>query len=125
MCIEPESYEAWNNLSNSYIQLKEYGKAFSSLHEAIKLSYDNWHIWENLMVVAADCGEFNDVIKACHRLLDLKEKHVDTEVIITVIIVYIVDVAIVFLPLNATSCHNLLMKTSDSGKRCLLVDIIK
>ena len=33
------------------------------------------------MVVSTDLAHFSDVIKAYHRILDLKERHVDAEVL--------------------------------------------
>lgn len=51
-----------------------------ALQEALKLNYENWHIWENYLVVSADCGEFEEVLKSSHRLLDLKAKYYDVEV---------------------------------------------
>ncbi|KAG1704751.1 Tetratricopeptide repeat protein 27 [Nymphon striatum] len=79
--IEPDNFEAWNNLSNTYIQLKQKRRSFLALQEALRLNYENWHIWENYLVVSADCGEFDELLKSSHRLLDIKAKHYDVEVL--------------------------------------------
>lgn len=79
--IDTDNYEAWNNLASAYCRLKEKKKAFLTLKEAVKCNYENWRIWDNLLVVGTDCGEFREVIQAYHRLMDLKEKWVDVEVL--------------------------------------------
>ena len=73
-------------------------RAFNAFQEALKSSYDNWKIWENYLLVgyfavrqsvfvlhmtvqvSLDIGELEEVIRAYHRLLDIKSKHLDTEV---------------------------------------------
>jgi Flp pilus assembly protein TadD len=48
-------------LSNSYIKLGQKARAWKVLQEAVKCDYDNWKIWDNLMVVSTDCAEFDEV----------------------------------------------------------------
>lgn len=79
--IDTDNFEAWNNMASAYVQLKDKKKAFLTLKESIKCNYENWRIWENLLVVATDCGEFEEAIRAYHRLIDLKEKWTDIEVL--------------------------------------------
>lgn len=39
-------------------------------------------MWDNILVVSTDCAHFEEVIRAYHRLLDIKNgKHVDIEVL--------------------------------------------
>lgn len=79
--IDYDNFEAWNNLASSYIKLGKKKKAFMTLKDAIKCNYENWRIWENYLLVGTDCGEFGEVIRAYHRLCDLKEKWVDEEIL--------------------------------------------
>jgi len=79
--LEPDSHETWNNLAASYIKLNEKNKAHAVFQEALKYDYDNGKIWENFLWTSTDCCYFEDVIKAYNRLIDLKEKYVDTEVL--------------------------------------------
>ncbi|CAF3109580.1 unnamed protein product [Rotaria sp. Silwood2] len=79
--IEPDNFEAWNNLAACHTKLKQKDKAHKVFLEAIKCNYDNWKVWENFLWTSADCGEIEDVIQAYHRLIDLKTKYVDKEVL--------------------------------------------
>lgn len=87
--LEPDSFEAWNNLAKAYILLGQKHRAYTALHEAIKCNYETWQVWDNLMAVSSDCGDFEGVINCYHRILDLKEKHID-EQILTVLTAVIV-----------------------------------
>ncbi|KAB0796138.1 hypothetical protein PPYR_10199 [Photinus pyralis] len=79
--LEPGNFQAWNNLAKTYIKLGHKRAAHQALHDAIKCNFDNWKVWDNLMVVSVDVNAFSDVINAYHRILDLKGSHVDPEVL--------------------------------------------
>ncbi|XP_067127794.1 tetratricopeptide repeat protein 27 [Centruroides vittatus] len=79
--LDNDNFEAWNNLSNAYIKMKQKERAWKTLQEALKCNYEDWRIWENYLLVCIDIGAFEDVIKAWHRLIDIKGKHMDEEVL--------------------------------------------
>ncbi|CAB4020734.1 tetratricopeptide repeat 27, partial [Paramuricea clavata] len=79
--MNPDNSEAWNNLSSVYIKMKKKDRAFRTLQEALRSNYDNWRMWENFLVVSTDVGAFEQIIQAFHRLMDLKEKYLDVEIL--------------------------------------------
>ncbi|KAK3700289.1 hypothetical protein RRG08_033566 [Elysia crispata] len=79
--IEYDNFEAWANLATCYTKLNEKHKAFATLQDALKCNYENWKLWENSLIIGTDCGEFEDVIRSYHRLIDLKKKYVDAEIL--------------------------------------------
>lgn len=56
-----QSFEAWNNIAKCYINLGQKVRAWRALQEAVKCNFENWKVWDNLMVVSTDCGEFEEV----------------------------------------------------------------
>ncbi|RZF41444.1 hypothetical protein LSTR_LSTR000158 [Laodelphax striatellus] len=80
--LEPDTFEAWNNLAKAYVKLGQKARAFQALKDAVRCNFENWMVWDNLMAVSTDCGEFEQVIICYHRILDLKKKqHNDCEVL--------------------------------------------
>ena len=51
------------------------------LQEAAKCDFGNWKVWDNVMVVSTDLAHFDEVIRAYNRILDVKDRHVDAEVL--------------------------------------------
>lgn len=79
--LEPEGFEAWNNLAQAYIKLNNRRSAHQALIDALRCNFENWKIWENLLVVSAEMIHFSDILRAYHRLLDLKGKYLNVDVL--------------------------------------------
>lgn len=75
--LDDGSFLAWNNLSKAYIKLGQKERAWRTLREAVKCNYEEWKVWDNLLMVSIDIGELDDVIFAWHRLIDIKSSHKD------------------------------------------------
>nr|AON96559.1 tetratricopeptide repeat protein 2 [Bicyclus anynana] len=79
--LQPNTFEAWNNLAKVYVKQGDKKRAYRALMEALRFNYDNWKLWENVIIVSMDTGYFDDVIRGCHRILDLQHKFEDVEVL--------------------------------------------
>lgn len=79
--LEPNGFESWNNLAKCFIKLGNKQRAHKVLQEALKCNYDSWKIWENFLIVSVDVGSFEDALNAYNRLIELKEKYFDEEVL--------------------------------------------
>ncbi|KAL5109195.1 Tetratricopeptide repeat protein 27 [Taenia crassiceps] len=79
--LEPDNFEAWNNLASAVIFSGRRAQSLALLKEATKWNFDSWRIWENILLVAMDEGSFGDAIAAYHRLIDLRHKHIDLQIL--------------------------------------------
>lgn len=79
--IEPNGFESWNNLAKSYINMGDKKRAHKVLHESLKCNFNNWKVWENLLVVSVDTGNFEDAINAYKQLIELRGKYWDAQVL--------------------------------------------
>ncbi|TIA90537.1 hypothetical protein E3P99_01493 [Wallemia hederae] len=95
VAVEDDDAESWNNLASVYLRLGHdkvvsrcFSKintplthsqphenkmlAFRALKQGSKYGFDNWRIWQNLMVVAIDVGQLADAARAVGRLADIR-----------------------------------------------------
>lgn len=79
--LEPEGFEAWNNLAQAYLKLNNRRGAHQALTDALRCNYENWKIWENLLVVSAEMIHFSDMLRAYHRLIDLRGRYLNIDVL--------------------------------------------
>ncbi|XP_060535101.1 tetratricopeptide repeat protein 27 [Cylas formicarius] len=83
--LEPDGYEAWNNLAQAYLKLGNKRSAHQALLEAVRCNFEHWKVWENFLEVSSDISMYSDVIRAYHRLLDLKEKYLNVRVLVDLV----------------------------------------
>ncbi|KAI3634693.1 hypothetical protein MIR68_007074 [Amoeboaphelidium protococcarum] len=70
--LNSENGEAWNNLAAIYSGTSRDADAFRCLKEGLKVKFDNWKMWQNLLHVGLPIGEYFDCIQAYERLIDLQ-----------------------------------------------------
>lgn len=63
----------WNNLGNCALQLNRKEYALRAYNIAVKCSYDEWRVWNNILVVSTELGKVSESIFAYHRILDLNK----------------------------------------------------
>jgi tetratricopeptide (TPR) repeat protein len=74
VAIDETSSNAWSNLATSLLRQDKIREAFSALKKATSTSEGrNWRLWENYLIVAAKLGEWDDVLWACKKLIDVKK----------------------------------------------------
>ncbi|XP_053685328.1 tetratricopeptide repeat protein 27 [Sabethes cyaneus] len=79
--LESHGFEAWNNLAKAYVKLGQKTRAHKILQEALKCNFDNWKVWENFLLVSIDTKNYEDAINAYERLMELKDKFEDHEIL--------------------------------------------
>ncbi|TIB69720.1 hypothetical protein E3Q23_04262 [Wallemia mellicola] len=79
VAIEDDDAESWNNLASVYLRLGDKAvtheskmNAFRALKQGSRYGFDNWRIWQNLMIVSIDVGELADATRAVGRLADIR-----------------------------------------------------
>ncbi|KAI1795004.1 TPR-like protein [Ganoderma leucocontextum] len=79
--IDDEDGESWSNLASVYMRMGEAGRrkripftnkvlAFRALKQGLKVSYENWRMWSNYMIVALDVGELSEACRALGRIVE-------------------------------------------------------
>ncbi|XP_022121980.2 tetratricopeptide repeat protein 27 [Pieris rapae] len=79
--LQPNTFEAWNNLAKVYMMQGEKERAYRALMEALRFNYDNWKLWTNVITVSLETDHFDDVIRGIHRTIDLQNKYEDVKVL--------------------------------------------
>ncbi|KAI5641769.1 tetratricopeptide repeat protein 27 [Phthorimaea operculella] len=69
--LQPNTFEAWNNLAKVYVKQGDKNRAYRALIEALRFNYDNWkhHLmyieaWNNLAKVYVKQGDKNRAYRA-------------------------------------------------------------
>ncbi|KAG1246452.1 hypothetical protein G6F68_014634 [Rhizopus microsporus] len=84
--LDDEQAEAWNNLASIYTKMNKKTAAFLALKRATRIKFDDWRMWQNLLFVSIDVGQFADSIYAMQRVVELRwdkvrDKSVDVGVL--------------------------------------------
>ncbi|XP_071548072.1 tetratricopeptide repeat protein 27 isoform X1 [Panulirus ornatus] len=79
--LEPDCFEVWNNLSQAYLKLDQKPRAWKALQEALRCKRDSWRLWDNFMLVSTSLGYMSQALNAYNRILMLKERHIDTQIL--------------------------------------------
>ena len=69
--VDPENGQAWNNVAALNIRRQKYAAAHVALREAVKQVATSWQTWENLAMVSAKIGRFQQSARALLKVMDL------------------------------------------------------
>ena len=69
--IDAENGQAWNNVAALNIRKGKFAAAHVALQEAVKQVATSWQTWENLAMVAAKIGRFQQSARALVKVMDL------------------------------------------------------
>ncbi|CAH8445648.1 unnamed protein product [Heterobilharzia americana] len=79
--LDVDNFEAWNNCATAVLLQGKKNIALKLMKEASKYSFENWRIWENILLISAETKSFQDTIYAYNRLLDIHGKYANAEVL--------------------------------------------
>lgn len=68
MQLDPEAYEAWNNLAALLLRKGKAREAFWALSESVRLKRNSWQTWDNYAQAAAACADW---LYACDGILEV------------------------------------------------------
>ncbi|KIH58781.1 tetratricopeptide repeat protein [Ancylostoma duodenale] len=69
-----------NQFDSAYEHLRR-SLELQPIQEALKFNYEHPKVWENYLLLCVDTAQFEQAIKAFHRLLDLNKQQKDDEVL--------------------------------------------
>ena len=69
--VDPENGQAWNNVAALNIRRQKFAAAHVALREAVKQVATSWQTWENLAMVSAKIGRFQQSARALVKVMDL------------------------------------------------------
>ncbi len=73
---QPDNPEAWKELSQGYIKLRQYGDALDAANKATQLAAGDFRTWQNLGLVYVALERPTDALNAFHRAVTLNEQDV-------------------------------------------------
>eukprot|EP00762_Andalucia_godoyi_P003481 ANDGO_04323.mRNA.1 TPR repeat-containing protein C19B12.01 len=98
--LVPDDAEAWSNLSVALHKLGERKQALSALSHALRSKHDNWKMWSNYMLIAAEDGDFKGIVQSLRRLHEIRPREVELEMLQKVS-----NIAIRIAQQNAQTCE--------------------
>eukprot|EP01029_Cantina_marsupialis_P003035 TRINITY_DN1287_c1_g2_i2.p1 TRINITY_DN1287_c1_g2~~TRINITY_DN1287_c1_g2_i2.p1 ORF type:complete len:1018 (-),score=347.27 TRINITY_DN1287_c1_g2_i2:671-3724(-) len=71
--LEPQEGEAWANASSILMTVGNYEQAYTTLQYALKYKRSSWQLWSNYQYAAFNVKQYQQVIRATNKLIDLRE----------------------------------------------------
>jgi tetratricopeptide (TPR) repeat protein len=72
IALEPANGEAYSNLAAIFSATDRAADAFKCLKHGVRIAYDNWKVWDNLLTLALHLEDWAEAMAALDRLLDLQ-----------------------------------------------------